>query len=183
MTDREIRLALLANEMSEPDMVREVKARTKWEQEGLLTFLYRSQGELLGEGILNVNPHWRVQFERLGKQVRILETQLKKGSTEVMPSELDTDLARGYLNKAVEAGWLTPTYKPIIDNKMFYASFVVDMNAILWQRYPGKEGARLKYKPFEDLFGLDYKLTDVYKDVQRAGKCAEYERRRKEVFL
>lgn len=183
MTDRELYLALRADEMSEADMVREVKARTKWEREVLLTFLYKKQGALIAEGILNVNPNWSVLFDRLGAQVKILETQLKKGCSDVMPSELDTDLARGYLNKAIEAGWLTPTYKPIIDNKMFYAAFVVDLNRILWNRYPGQEGARLKYKPFEDLFGLDYKLTDVYKDVQRAGQCAEYERRKKEVFI
>ena len=94
-----------------------------------------------------------------------------------LPKELDNDKARYYLSRAIQAGWMTDDYKWNLNN-LSLACFAVSMNEVLW----GVQKRR-NFKPFTKLFGLQTgDLSRRFGDVQKAGYCAEYERRRGEVF-
>lgn len=94
------------------------------------------------------------------------QTQQKEASTDILPSELNTDEALKYFARARENGLIDDSYK-WLKGKQLLACFCHDMSKKLTL---GK-GDRIAWKPFEKLFGITKgTLRSNYNDIQKTGQ-------------
>lgn len=104
-----------------------------------------------------------VQEHIFGKHEQI---QQKEASTNILPSELNTDEALKYFARAKENGLIDDNYK-WLKGKQLLACFCHDMSKKLTL---GKCD-RIAWKPFEKLFGITKgTLRSNYNDIQKTGQ-------------
>lgn len=93
-------------------------------------------------------------------------------TTKLLPSELDTEQARIYFNRAVEAGLMSEQYK-WLKSKALLACFCREMSIKLdlGKGYNSEGQKRLCWKPFEALFCIEKgSLRASLNEIQKTGQ-------------
>lgn len=89
-----------------------------------------------------------------------------------LPSELDSDEARGYFEKAIRLGLMSEQFKWLASQSLL-ACFCREMsvNLDLGKGYSSEGQKRLSWKPFETLFNVKAKnLTTSLNDIKKTGQ-------------
>ena len=95
-----------------------------------------------------------------------------KSMTHTLPAELDNEMGRRYLSRAVEAGLMSEQYKWLASQSLL-ACFCREMsvNLDLGKGYSSEGQKRLSWKPFEALFNVKAKnLTTSLNDIKKTGQ-------------
>lgn len=95
-----------------------------------------------------------------------------KSMTHTLPAELDNEMGRRYLSRAVEAGLMSEQHKWLASQSLL-ARFCQEMSLKLdlGKGYSSEGQKRLCWKPFEELFNVKAKnLITSLNDIKKTGQ-------------
>lgn len=135
---------------------------------------YMRQLFLINDHLIDIANRLDKAFSEMGgeKAASTVQPPQKPTPGRELPSELNTERARKYFERAVAAGLMSEQYKWLASQSLL-ACFCREMsvNLNLGKGYSSEGQKRLSWKPFEALFNVKTKnLTTSLNDIKKTGQ-------------